>query len=106
MGARLLRDWLSAPLTELEELNTRQLAINILHADSTLRSNLDQILTNAPDLARLVNRLTLGTIRTQRDSLAVPRPRKSPNNPRTDFRQPNQRTTVRTVRWNIIPRGS
>ena len=60
MGARLLREWLSAPLTDLDELNTRQLAINILHSDSTLRSNLDQILTNAPDLARLVNRLTLG----------------------------------------------
>ena len=60
MGARLLRDWLSAPLTDLNELNTRQLAVNTLYNDSTLRSSLDQQLTGIPDLARLVNRLTLG----------------------------------------------
>jgi len=60
MGARLLRDWLSAPLTDLSELNTRQLAVNALYNDSTLRSSLDQHLTGIPDLARLVNRLTLG----------------------------------------------
>ena len=60
MGARLLRDWLSAPLTDLGELNTRQLAVNNLYNDSTLRSSLDQTLANCPDLARLVNRLTLG----------------------------------------------
>ncbi len=60
MGARLLRDWLSAPLTDLNELNTRQLAVNTLYNASTLRSSLDQHLTGIPDLARLVNRLTLG----------------------------------------------
>lgn len=60
MGARLLRDWLSAPLTDLDELNTRQLAVNTLVHGTTLRSSLDQTLTNTPDLARLVNRLTLG----------------------------------------------
>ncbi len=60
MGARLLRDWLSAPLTDLDELNTRQLAVNTLVHSATLRSSLDQTLTNTPDLARLVNRLTLG----------------------------------------------
>lgn len=60
MGARLLRDWLSAPLTDLSELNTRQLAVNTLYNDSTPRSSLDQHLTGIPDLARLVNRLTLG----------------------------------------------
>ena len=59
MGARLLRDWLSAPLTNLDELHTRQLSINTLHSDSTLRSSLDQALSNTPDIARLVNRLTL-----------------------------------------------
>ena len=41
MGARLLRDWLSAPLTDLSELNTRQLAVNTLYNASTLRSSLD-----------------------------------------------------------------
>ena len=60
MGARLLRDWLSAPLTDLQELNTRQLAANTLYNDSPLRSSIEQSLTGIPDLARLVNRLTLG----------------------------------------------
>ena len=60
MGARLLRDWLSGPLTDLDGLNTRQLAVNTLFHGATLRSSLDQTLSNTPDLARLVNRLTLG----------------------------------------------
>ena len=60
MGARLLRDWLSAPLTDLDELNTRQLAVNSIFNNSTLRASLDQALANIPDLARLTNRLTLG----------------------------------------------
>ena len=60
MGARLLRDWLSAPLTDLDELNTRQLAINRLHGDVLTRNAIGDALANMPDLARLVNRLTLG----------------------------------------------
>ncbi len=60
MGARLLRDWLSAPLTDLNELNTRQLAVNSLFGNSTIRAALYESLANIPDLARLVNRLTLG----------------------------------------------
>ncbi len=60
MGARLLRDWLSAPLTDLDSLNTRQLAVNALFGNSALRSSLEQTLNGTPDLARLVNRLTLG----------------------------------------------
>ena len=60
MGARLLRDWLSAPLTDLNELNTRQLAINRLHGDVLTRNAIGDALANMPDLARLVNRLTLG----------------------------------------------
>ena len=60
MGARLLRDWLAAPLTDLQELNTRQLAINRLHGDTLTRTALDDALANMPDIARLVNRLTLG----------------------------------------------
>ena len=60
MGARLLRDWLSAPLTDLNDLNTRQLAVNSLFGHSTARASLDESLANIPDLPRLVNRLTLG----------------------------------------------
>ena len=60
MGARLLRDWLSAPLTDLGELNTRQLAINSLFNESKLRSSIDRSLGGIPDLARLANRLVLG----------------------------------------------
>ncbi len=60
MGARLLRDWLAAPLTDLQELNIRQLAVNRLHGDTLTRTALDDALANMPDIARLVNRLTLG----------------------------------------------
>ena len=49
-----------APLTDLNELNTRQLAVNSLFGHSTARASLDESLANIPDLPRLVNRLTLG----------------------------------------------
>ena len=60
MGARLFRDWLSSPLTDLNDLNTRQLAVNSLFGHSTARAALHDALADVPDLARLVNRLTLG----------------------------------------------
>jgi len=60
MGARLMREWLSSPLNDIEELSIRQLAVERLHADTTVRISLDRVLVNTPDLPRLVNRLTLG----------------------------------------------
>ena len=60
MGARLLRDWLTAPSTDLQQLNIRQLAIDRLHGDTLTRTAIDDALTNMPDIARLINRLTLG----------------------------------------------
>ncbi len=60
MGARLLRDWLIAPLIDLQELNMRQLAVDRLHGDSMTRNAISEALLNVPDMPRLVNRLTLG----------------------------------------------
>ncbi len=60
MGARLVRNWLSSPLTDLEELNTRQLAVDRLHSNATVRLSLDRLFVNTPDMPRLVSRLTLG----------------------------------------------
>ena len=48
MGARLLRDWLSAPLTDLQQLNTRQLAVNRLTATIRLRTAIDDASPTCP----------------------------------------------------------
>ncbi len=60
MGSRQLREWLATPLTDLEELNTRQMAVARLHGDVDRRNGIDAALNDIPDLARLINRLTLG----------------------------------------------
>ncbi len=59
MGARLLRNWLSAPLLDLIELTSRQIAVQKLHSDQFLRSDLRAALSNVPDLPRVINRVTL-----------------------------------------------
>ncbi len=61
MGARLLRGWVSAPLTDLQELRMRQDALYKLQVDSTLRTQIGDLLTSVSDVPRLVNRLTIGS---------------------------------------------
>jgi len=60
MGARLLREWLLSPLTDLEGILDRQEAVAELHEDHArgerVRSALDSIL----DLERLTTRVTTG----------------------------------------------
>jgi len=63
MGARLLTDWLSAPLTDLAEINRRLDAVEELTADSTLCRELRDRLKQSYDVQRLVSRIA-----TQRSS--------------------------------------
>ena len=56
MGARLLADWLTSPLTDLDAINRRHGAVAELRDDSALRADLRAALERAHDLERLAAR--------------------------------------------------
>ncbi len=57
MGARLLADWLAAPLTNLAEIAHRQEAIGELCRDATPRGEIRKTLGDIFDLTRLIGRV-------------------------------------------------
>lgn len=60
MGARLLADWLSSPLTDLLQINERLDAVEELVGDLTLRDSLRELLKGIYDLQRLTSRVATG----------------------------------------------
>ncbi|MDY0881867.1 DNA mismatch repair protein MutS [Dongia soli] len=58
-GARLLNDWLAAPLTDARAIIARQEAVQHLLDSTNLRSDLRAILRRVPDLERALSRLSL-----------------------------------------------
>ncbi len=60
MGARLLGDWLSSPLTDLEQINQRLDAVEELVREVTLRDDLRDTLRYIHDLQRLTSRVATG----------------------------------------------
>ncbi len=69
-GARLLADWLSAPLTKMEAIAARQDAWSWLIATPQAAARLRPVLRAAPDMARALGRLSLGR-GTPRDLAAI-----------------------------------
>ena len=61
MGARLLRDWLGAPLRELGAIRERQDAIAALIEEPRVRGDLQDRLRDVRDIVRLAARARLGT---------------------------------------------
>ncbi|TAL11669.1 MAG: DNA mismatch repair protein MutS [Nitrospirae bacterium] len=70
MGARLLREWLLHPLTELPAIAPRQAAVADLHDDLARRSRLRTALRGVSDLERLMSRVVLG-VANARDLCAL-----------------------------------
>ncbi len=60
MGARLLADWLTSPLTDLDAIRDRHAAVDELVHDNALRHELRHILGRAHDLERLAARVGTG----------------------------------------------
>lgn len=60
MGARLLADWLSSPLTDLQQIGERHDAVEELLGDLTLRDELSSLLKGIYDLQRLTSRVATG----------------------------------------------
>src|SRR5205823_435868 len=72
MGARLLHDWLIAPLTDRVAIEARLDAVGELLADHALRESLRERLAGAFDLNRLTARVSTGRA-TPKDLSAIAR---------------------------------
>ena len=72
MGARLLAEWLTAPLSEIGPILDRHEAVGELLADTSLRADLRDALDEAHDLERLAARIGTGRA-TPRDLVALAR---------------------------------
>ncbi len=70
MGGRLLRQWLSQPLCQLQALQERQEAVAELVKQSSRRARLRQALDTLSDFERTLSRLALGTV-TPRELIAL-----------------------------------
>ncbi|MGH7201311.1 MAG: DNA mismatch repair protein MutS, partial [Planctomycetaceae bacterium] len=60
MGARLLADWLSSPLTEIDGINRRLDAVEELFSDADLCRDLREQLRQTYDIGRLTARIATG----------------------------------------------
>ncbi len=60
MGARLLRDWIDRPLTDLDVLNERQNAVQSLVDDVDTLEALHAHLSGVRDMERILTRIVLG----------------------------------------------
>jgi len=72
MGARLLSEWLTSPLSEIAPILERHEAVGELLADNSLRDDLRQALDDAHDLERLAARIGTGRA-NPRDLIALAR---------------------------------
>lgn len=70
MGARLLREWLTQPLLDLNALNARLDRVDAFYRDTARREALRDLLKRVSDLERLTNRVAQG-IATPRDVVAI-----------------------------------
>ncbi len=70
MGARLLQDWVAAPLAERRGIEGRLDAVSELLAEPTLRQDVRTLLSEAYDLQRLTTRVSTGRA-SPRDLAAV-----------------------------------
>jgi len=70
MGRRLLRDWLTAPCAELEEIERRQSCVATLVEDERTHTELAERLEPVQDVPRIVARVGLGRA-TPRDIVAL-----------------------------------
>lgn len=61
-GARLLRNWVSKPLQQVDEINTRLNIVEYLIKNPMLKASIKAELSQIYDIERLVARLSYGTI--------------------------------------------
>ena len=62
LGARLLRNWLSLPIKELDEIKERHAVVEAFYNDSCRLDELRELLGNVGDLERIISRAAAGKI--------------------------------------------
>ena len=62
LGGRLMRRWLGQPLLSLDDLNRRLDAVELFAQDAFLRSAVRAILSQIPDLERILGRVQTGAV--------------------------------------------
>lgn len=62
-GKRLFRQWVCHPLCNIEKINERLDAVDMLNADTTVREQLSSQMARIPDLERLISRIHAGACR-------------------------------------------
>ncbi|KAI3322773.1 DNA mismatch repair protein msh6 [Xylariaceae sp. AK1471] len=64
-GKRLFRQWVCHPLCNIQKINERLDAVDILNADHSVREQFSSQLTKMPDLERLLSRIHAGACRPE-----------------------------------------
>ena len=70
MGGRLLKKWVSMPLTKLQTITDRQECVSALYDDGNTRANLRKIMTGIGDTDRLISKISSGRA-NPRDCIAL-----------------------------------
>ncbi|KAG6009191.1 hypothetical protein E4U21_003044 [Claviceps maximensis] len=64
-GKRLFRQWVAHPLCDVERINERLDAVDLLNADMTVREQFSSQLVRMPDLERLISRIHAGACKPE-----------------------------------------
>ncbi|KAI0002351.1 DNA mismatch repair protein Msh6 [Xylariaceae sp. FL0662B] len=64
-GKRLFRQWVCHPLCDIEKINQRLDAVDMLNADRRVREQFSSQMTRMPDLERLISRIHAGACRPE-----------------------------------------
>ncbi|KAI0144435.1 DNA mismatch repair protein msh6 [Xylariaceae sp. FL1272] len=64
-GKRLFRQWVCHPLCNIQKINERLDAVDLLNADPTVREQFSSQLVKMPDLERLLSRIHAGACRPE-----------------------------------------
>ncbi len=98
-GARLLRQWIQAPLTQLDSINDRFDAVELLQHEVSIRSTIEAQLKIVPDIERIVARLSVG-IGNARDLISLKNALKNAVVIADTLRKTNQ-TLLQTIHTDI-----
>ncbi|KAF7556476.1 hypothetical protein G7046_g6300 [Stylonectria norvegica] len=64
-GKRLFRSWVAHPLCDIERINERLDAVEMLNTDQTVREQFSSQLVKMPDLERLISRIHAGACKPE-----------------------------------------
>ncbi|KAK0611650.1 muts domain V-domain-containing protein [Immersiella caudata] len=64
-GKRLFRKWVCHPLCNIQKINERLDAVDMLNADRSIREKFSSQMTKMPDLERLISRIHAGACRPE-----------------------------------------